>query len=292
MMVGLPDAAVRESRERVRSALRNCGYDIPPTHITVNLAPADIKKEGSGFDLPMAMGILGAYGGLAKQDVTDYMMVGELSLDGGVRAVRGGTAHRGRGPRPEDHQVDRSGRQCQGSSRRYRHKCLPCPHDDGSDPVAEHRQWYRANDGRSRRAAERSTAVHRGLQGSARSAHRQARARSRLRWRTQSADDRPSRLGQNHAGQAYAYHHAAACFRGSAGDDEDPLGCRRSRRWGRTRGRPTLQSAAPHDFRRRTYWRRRRAASGRGIARPQRGAVPRRAAGISAQCSRSHASAS
>lgn len=89
MMVGLPDAAVRESRERIRSALRNCGYDIPPTHITVNLAPADIKKEGSGFDLPMAMGILGAYGGLAKKDVTDYLLIGELSLDGGVRAVRG-----------------------------------------------------------------------------------------------------------------------------------------------------------------------------------------------------------
>src|SRR5512142_1422499 len=89
MTVGLPDAAVRESRERIRSALRNCGYDIPPTHITVNLAPADIKKEGSGFDLPMAMGILGAYGGLAKKDVTDYLLIGELSLDGSVRAVRG-----------------------------------------------------------------------------------------------------------------------------------------------------------------------------------------------------------
>jgi len=61
--VGLPDAAVRESRDRVRSARRNCSYDIPPTHITVNLAPADIRKEGSGFDLPMALGILGAYGG-------------------------------------------------------------------------------------------------------------------------------------------------------------------------------------------------------------------------------------
>lgn len=89
MMVGLPDAAVRESKQRIRSALRNCGYDIPPTHITVNLAPADIKKEGSGFDLPMAMGILGAYGGLAKKDITDYLLIGELSLDGGVRAVRG-----------------------------------------------------------------------------------------------------------------------------------------------------------------------------------------------------------
>src|ERR1051326_1391435 len=54
--VGLPDAAVRESRDRVRAALKNCGYDIPPTQITINLAPADIKKEGSGFDLPMALG--------------------------------------------------------------------------------------------------------------------------------------------------------------------------------------------------------------------------------------------
>jgi magnesium chelatase family protein len=87
--VGLPDAAVRESRDRIRAALRNCGYDIPPTHITVNLAPADIKKEGSGFDLPMALGILGAYGALAKKDVPDYVFVGELSLDGGVRGVRG-----------------------------------------------------------------------------------------------------------------------------------------------------------------------------------------------------------
>src|SRR5438270_5869782 len=87
--VGLPDAAVRESRERVRSALKNCGYDVPPTHITINLAPADIKKEGSGFDLPMAMGILGAYGGLTKPDVSDFVLVGELGLDGGLRAVRG-----------------------------------------------------------------------------------------------------------------------------------------------------------------------------------------------------------
>jgi magnesium chelatase family protein len=86
--VGLPDAAVRESRDRVRSALRNCGYDIPLTHITVNLAPANIRKEGSGFDLPMALGILGAYGGLSKKKLPDCVFVGELSLDGGIRGVR------------------------------------------------------------------------------------------------------------------------------------------------------------------------------------------------------------
>src|SRR3981189_784920 len=87
--VGLPDAAVRESRDRVRAALKNCGYDVPITQITINLAPADIKKEGSGFDLPMAMGILGAYGGLIKKELPEYVMVGELSLDGGLRGVRG-----------------------------------------------------------------------------------------------------------------------------------------------------------------------------------------------------------
>jgi magnesium chelatase family protein len=80
---------VRESRDRIRAALKNCGFDIPPTHITVNLAPADIKKEGSGFDLPMAMGILGAFGALTKREVPDWLLVGELSLDGGVRGVRG-----------------------------------------------------------------------------------------------------------------------------------------------------------------------------------------------------------
>src|SRR5436305_8826678 len=87
--VGLPDAAVRESKERVRAALKNCGYDVPNSHITINLAPADIKKEGSGFDLPMAMGIVGAYGGLVRKELQEYVMVGELSLDGGIRGVRG-----------------------------------------------------------------------------------------------------------------------------------------------------------------------------------------------------------
>src|SRR6202012_2124948 len=80
--VGLPDAAVRESRDRVRAAIKNSGFDIPPTHITINLAPADIKKEGSGFDLPMAIGIVGAYGGLTKKVIDDCLFVGELSLDG------------------------------------------------------------------------------------------------------------------------------------------------------------------------------------------------------------------
>ncbi len=87
--VGLPDAAVRESRDRVRSAIRNCGFDIPPTRITINLAPADLKKEGSGFDLPIAIGILGAYGALHVKDISDFVLVGELGLDGTLRSVHG-----------------------------------------------------------------------------------------------------------------------------------------------------------------------------------------------------------
>jgi magnesium chelatase family protein len=87
--VGLPDAAVRESRDRVRAALRNSGFTLPPTHITINLAPADLKKEGSGFDLPIAVGILGAYGALENRDLSQFLTVGELGLDGSVRGVPG-----------------------------------------------------------------------------------------------------------------------------------------------------------------------------------------------------------
>jgi magnesium chelatase family protein len=87
--VGLPDASVRESRDRVRSAIKNSGYTIPPTHITINLAPADIKKEGSGFDLPIAIGLLGAYGALRISNLGNFLLVGELGLDGSVRPVPG-----------------------------------------------------------------------------------------------------------------------------------------------------------------------------------------------------------
>jgi magnesium chelatase family protein len=88
--VGLPDAAVRESRDRVRAAIRNSGFDLPHTHITINLAPADIKKEGSGFDLPMAVGILGNYGALLQTSaLPDFLLIGELGLDGTLRPVSG-----------------------------------------------------------------------------------------------------------------------------------------------------------------------------------------------------------
>jgi magnesium chelatase family protein len=88
-MVGLPDAAVRESRDRVRSAIQNSGFSFPPRRITVNLAPAHLKKQGTGLDLPVAVGILMAAGALPAESAAGLMLAGELSLDGGVRGVKG-----------------------------------------------------------------------------------------------------------------------------------------------------------------------------------------------------------
>jgi magnesium chelatase family protein len=87
MLVGMPDTAVRESRERIKSALMNSGFGYPNQAVTVNLAPAHVRKEGSGFDLPMALAILGAMGTFKGLD--HHLCAGELSLDGAVRPVRG-----------------------------------------------------------------------------------------------------------------------------------------------------------------------------------------------------------
>ena len=87
--VGLPEGAVKESKDRIRAAVKNCGYTFPAKRITINLAPADIKKEGSAYDLPMAIGILAAEGTLEKNLLDDYFLIGELSLDGSVKPVRG-----------------------------------------------------------------------------------------------------------------------------------------------------------------------------------------------------------
>ena len=88
-MVGLPDSAVRESRERVRAAIKNSGFQIPPTSITINLAPADLKKEGSGFDLAIAIGILHASGAMQIKNLQEVLLIGELGLDGMLRPVPG-----------------------------------------------------------------------------------------------------------------------------------------------------------------------------------------------------------
>src|SRR4029078_6726633 len=85
--VGMPDTAVRESRERIKSALLNSGFGYPNKAVTINLAPANVRKEGAGFDVPVAMGILGAMGGVSCLD--RHLLWGECSLDGTIRPIRG-----------------------------------------------------------------------------------------------------------------------------------------------------------------------------------------------------------
>lgn len=92
-IVGMPDAAIQEARERVRAALRACGFSMPVEKVVVNLAPGALRKSGSGFDLPIALGILVATGQVDRSRIEGYMLVGELSLEGQVRPVRGLLAH-------------------------------------------------------------------------------------------------------------------------------------------------------------------------------------------------------
>lgn len=88
-IVGLPDTAVKESRDRIKAAFKNTGFQFPIKQITVNLAPADLKKEGSSFDLPIAIGILAAEGHVPMDVLSEFLIVGELSLEGKVRAIKG-----------------------------------------------------------------------------------------------------------------------------------------------------------------------------------------------------------
>jgi magnesium chelatase family protein len=88
-LTGLGDEAVRESRDRIAAALMNCGYKFPVADITVNMAPADIRKEGSGYDLPLAIGIMAANENIRADRLADYMLVGELGLDGRLQPIRG-----------------------------------------------------------------------------------------------------------------------------------------------------------------------------------------------------------
>ena len=87
--VGLPDSAVKESRDRVNAAIKNSGFYFPTSRITANLAPADVRKEGSAFDLPIALGVMAASGQIRTDLLNKLLILGELALDGDVRAIHG-----------------------------------------------------------------------------------------------------------------------------------------------------------------------------------------------------------
>src|SRR5207253_2337558 len=88
-IVGLPDNAIKESHQRIEAALKNIGFHVPRKNITINMAPADIRKEGSAYDLTIAIGILGASEQIKADRISEYMIMGELSLDGGLQPIKG-----------------------------------------------------------------------------------------------------------------------------------------------------------------------------------------------------------
>src|SRR3989338_2794366 len=87
--VGLPENEVKESKERIISAIKNSGYDFTQRKITINLAPADVKKEGTALDLPMALGLLASSNGLNRDRLQEFLIVGELTLSGAIKPIRG-----------------------------------------------------------------------------------------------------------------------------------------------------------------------------------------------------------
>ena len=129
--MGLPDAAIRESRERVRAAITNSKYFFPFHKTTINLAPADVREEGAAFDLPMALGILGAAGDLGVEDSEGTLSVGELSLDGRVRPVRGALSITAQSSRGRCKEYTAAGGECVGGGGCGGYKCL-----SGEGPAA------------------------------------------------------------------------------------------------------------------------------------------------------------
>ena len=124
-IVGLPDTAVQESRERVRAAIKNSGLEFPSRRITINLAPADVRKEGPSFDLPIAVGILAATGQLDLEFIEDCIIVGELSLDGAVRDVSGMLPIASERPPDGNEADDRACPQRERGGDCRRGRCLP-----------------------------------------------------------------------------------------------------------------------------------------------------------------------
>ena len=211
-VVGLPDAAVQESRERVRAAIVNSSYEFPSRRITVNLAPADLRKEGPSFDLPIALAFLLATGQV--NDGSDgrgpLAAVGELGLDGACRPVAGALAlaqslHGARRARSRA-----AGRQRRGGRAGAGARGVPGDVAGRGGRADRGRRLRSRPAGRPRGVAGRSAARRRRLRRHRRPGGGQARPRGRGGGRAQRAHDRTARRGQDHARAPAARHHAAA----------------------------------------------------------------------------------
>ena len=251
-IVGLPDKAVAESRERVQAALHASGLSMPAKKVTVNLAPADLPKEGSHYDLPIALGLMAALGAIPGDALADYVVLGELSLDGTIAAVAGAL------PAAIGANAMGKGLICPSA-------CGPEAAWAGADidilaprsliAIANH---FRGTQVLARPQASDPRAGRRPAgpcrhQGPG---ERQAGAGGGGRRRPQSADGRTARLRQVDAGAAAAVDPAAAVAEGTARSLDDRLDCRRARA---AASSPTAGRSARRTIRRR--WRRWSAAA-------------------------------
>ena len=219
-IVGLPDKAVAESRERVRCGADRLGLALPATRITVNLAPADLPKEGSHYDLPIALGLMAAIGAIPPDALDGFAVLGELALDGSIAPVAGVLpAAIGANARDE-------GLICPGGLRRRGGLGQRRHPDPGAAQFADpDRQPFQghagavaaAAEGARRRGRPARPARHQGP------GKRQARARDRRGRRPQPPDDRPARRRQIDAGGTAALDPAAAVAVGTARSLDDRL---------------------------------------------------------------------
>ena len=274
-IVGLPDKTVGESRERVRAALIASGLSLPAKRITVNLAPADLPKEGSHYDLPIALGVMAAIGAIPSDALEGYVVVGELALDGSILPIAGVLPA--------------------AMHANARNLGLICPQAGGPeaawasselDIVAPRSLIQLANHvtgaqalSRPEPAVRRSLAPLRRPQGGEGPGERQARAGDRGGGRPQSADERAARRRQVDARGAPALDPAAAFAEGAPRSLDDPFGGGADRRW-RAHGSAALSRAASFGLDGGARRRRHACAAGRGVARASRRALPRRIPGI------------
>ena len=282
-IVGLPAGAVKESRERVGAALVNSGFVVPPKRFTINLAPADRRKDGTAFDLPIALGILVATGQLRAETVAKHRRGGrarsrrDVARDarrapdlapGRAAHRRGRCAAHARAPAPE------RGRGGAGAG----------DGAGGAGDAARPRgraaaRWARARGARGWRARVRARVAR--LRGRRRPGNREARARDRGGRRTQRRDGRAAGRGEDDARATIAEHPSGAHGGGGARRHGDPLGGGRARAGRSACGRAPVSRAAPYDLGRGAHRRRESAASGRGEPRAPRNSLSRRAAGVS-----------